>query len=66
MPERREKEVKMTPMLNQFYFNLVDGIFKHYMKANTQAVIVRTFLMVDQNLYEPGEKIKMKPELMSQ
>lgn len=35
MPERQQKQAKITPMLNEYYFNLVNSIFKHYMNANT-------------------------------
>lgn len=57
MPERRVKEVKITALQNEFYFNLVDNIYKHYQTNDTEVVIVKTYLKIDQNIYKPGEKI---------
>lgn len=57
MPERRIKEVKITALQNEFYFNLVDNIYKHYQTNDTEVVIIKTYLKIDQNIYKPGEKI---------
>lgn len=54
MPERRTKEVKITPLQNEFYFKLVDNIYKHYKTPDTEVVIVKTYQKIDQNVYSPG------------
>lgn len=62
MPSKKVRDVKITPLQNEFYFKLVDSIYRNYRTVNTESVIVRTFLKVDQNLFKPGEKIPFKSE----
>jgi hypothetical protein len=35
MPYKKVKEVKITPLQNEFYFKIVDNIFRHYRTVNT-------------------------------
>lgn len=51
---------------NPEYFIIIDTLFHNYASISTEYVKIRTFLIVDQGLYKPGQEIVQSTENLSQ
>ena len=54
IPDKKTKVFILNHVINVPYYRIVDHLFKKYGSLSTQTIVLKTFAIVDQSLYQPG------------
>jgi len=54
IPDKKTKVFIMNRVINVPYYVIVDHLFKKYSSVSTKIIVLKTFVIVDQSLYQPG------------
>ena len=66
IPEKKVKVFQLNRLINMHYFRIVDYLFQKYSNHATEIIFLKTFVNVDQSLYEPGMEIEIHKSMLTQ
>lgn len=55
IPNKERKQIHLHPGFSREYYNLTSRLFKGYATLSTEWITLRTILIVNQNIYSPGQ-----------
>lgn len=60
------KKVKLSKDISTSLYRLVDYLYNTYAKKDTEALVIKTYMMVKQKEFKAGDRVPLLPRTMFQ
>lgn len=61
-----KKKLKLSKDTSKKLYMVINDIFQKYSKKDTEAIVLKTYILIQQNKFKPGDKIPLLPNDMFQ
>jgi hypothetical protein len=61
-----KKKIKLSRETSKSIFSVISDIFSKYAKKDTEAIVVKTFVRVQQSRFQAGDRVPLLPHEMFQ
>jgi succinyl-CoA synthetase beta subunit len=60
------KRIKLSKEVSKSLFSVVNNLYQKYAQKGTEAIIIKTFVQVEQSQFRAGDRVPLLPENMTQ